>query len=592
MMASRKSKSGGKPPPRKAPSCTRQGGIRRLLGAGSLLFIFALSIRLLFLFDMSESPTFHVPVVDSFVYHQAAVSLVRGQGFQDTFFFQPFFYPFFLSAVYAVSGVSILAAKLIQALIGAMTCVLVLQLGRRVFGKTAGLIAGLMAAVYSPLIFFESELLATGPAAFESIALVILFLKARESRSPFFFFFFGLFCAICVLTRPTFLPVIVVGAAWLFICFFRSMPSRPAIVPLLGVALFGFLLPASAVAWINREQTGHMGFLPSSSGLNFYLGNNSSYEETVNARMGSEWSELLHLPEAAHVPDDDWSRSRFYWSQALEYAVSDPLDFASGMGRKALQIVSSREIPRNVDIYLFRKWSWMLRCLLWKAGGFGFPFGLLFPLAMVGWFLNRRRIPFVLRMSLVVYSLSVVAVFVTARYRIPMIPLLAMLAAAGVTGAVQAIREKRMKRISAAALVLAGAVLLGTLPGPFVAERMDYEAELHGCIGDSLRRSGRIDEAVEQFQQAIRLDPGNAEALADLAQLYAARGEINGAVEACRAALKHKPGMIRAISNLGSLLSDQGNHDEAVRVCRQGLELRPHDAALHFNLAKALAGKG
>ncbi len=573
-------------------SPTQDHGAERLLGTSAFLFLFALSVRLLFLLDVSEAPTFRVPVVDSFVYHQAAVSLTRGEGFQSTFFFQPFFYPFFLSAVFAVSGASVVFAKIVQATIGALTCVLVGRLAGRSLGRTTGLVAGIVVALYGPLIFYETELLAAGLAAFESVALVLLLLSARSSRSPWLFVSFGLFGAICVLTRPTFLPVILAGTAWLGFGFRQSSVSARTVAPLLGFAVLGFLIPISAVAVLDRAQTGHLGFLPSSGGINFYLGNNESYEETVNARMGSEWSDLLHLPGLEEVPDDDRSRSRFYWERSMEYAASRPGDFAAGMGRKTLQLVSSRETPRNVDVYLFREWSWMLRGLLWKAGGFGFPFGLLFPFAVVGCYLARRRIPFVLLLSIVAFGLSVAAVFVTARYRIPLVPLLAVPAAAGMVGVARTIRERRMKRFGAASLVLAGSVLVSTLPGPFVAERMDYEAELHCCIGDSLRRTGRMGEALEEFREAIRIDPGHAEAHADLAQLLAAQGAIPEAIVACRTALEIEPDMARALNNLGSLLSDVGEHEEAIEVCRRGLEARPKNSALHFNLAKALAGSG
>lgn len=560
--------------------------------AGAVIFLCALAIRLLFLWDISDAPTFDVPVVDSFVYHEAAASLAKGEGFQSSFFFQPFLYPAFLSVIYSLLGVSVIVAKLVQALLGALTCLLVWHLGRKVFGNATGIIAGLIVALYGPLLFFESELLATGLASLGMVVLVLLFMAARTSESMIRFFVLGLCCALCTITRPTFLLVALAGMVWLLVVRRGSKPMRVGLLPLFGIALLGFLIPASIVAFITREHTGHLTFLPSSGGINFYLGNNENYAETVNARMGSDWSELLRLPELENVEDDDQSRNRFFQQRTMDYATSQPGAFLAGMGRKTLQIVSGREIPRNVDVYLFTSWSWMLRSLLWKIGGFGFPFGLLFPFAVLGCFLFFRKIPVPIWLSLVIYGLSVVAVFVTARYRIPLVPLLSVLAAAGITGLLQMVRRREMKRIGLSGALLAVAILISSIPGPFVAERMDYEPELYCCIGDSLRRSGKPDEALQQFEEAVRLAPDHAEAQADLAQLYAAGGRIDEAIEACRAALKSKPNMLRALSNLSSLLSDKGDHEEAIEVCRKGLEIRPRDPALLFNMAKALAGRG
>ena len=65
-----------------------------------------LAIRGLYLMEASAGPTFQMPVVDAHVYHQAAVGLVRGEGFSSSYFFQPFFYPFWLASLYWVSGTS------------------------------------------------------------------------------------------------------------------------------------------------------------------------------------------------------------------------------------------------------------------------------------------------------------------------------------------------------------------------------------------------------------------------------------------------------------------------------------------------------
>jgi len=530
--------------------------------------------------------------VDSYTYSQAAASLARGEGFGDTFFFQPFLYPFFLSGVFLASGSSIVVARIVQALLGALTCFLTYRLGSRIFGKGSAVASGLIVAFYGPLVFYETELLGTGMAAFFSVLLVLLFLRAAEAGTARVFFLLGLCGALGVLTRPTFLPFFAAGCVWLAATFRPSPESgiRRTAAALLVAA--GFVLPVIPVAEANRHTTGHFGFLPASGGLNLFIGNNPDSDRTICARPGSRWSDVIDLPKRHGVRGDMWDRQEFYYGEAGRYAAAEPLSFAGGLGGKAVQIVSSREIPRNVDIYLFRQWSWILGGLVWKAGPFGFPFGLLLPLALLGFFLSRRRIPLILPLAVIVYSLSIVLVFVTARYRLPVVPLLAVAAGAGIVGLARMGRSRQGKRLFAAAAFFAGAVLLATLPGPFSSEKIDYESELHCCLADTLKRAGSIDRAAEEFQKAIDIDRENADAHVNLAELHFIKGRMEDAIESCRRALDINPDLPQALCNLAVWLKNEGSLDEAAELCRRGLKIRPHEEAFLFNLASIHADLG
>src|SRR5439155_19404632 len=118
------------------------------LSGRALLAIFgvALTLRLGHVLAMRRSPYFTHPVVDAETYRQAALALVTGQGFPDPVFWQPPGYPYFLALVYAVFGPGFLAPRLVQAVLGAASAVLVACLGARCFGPRVGLCAGIGAA--------------------------------------------------------------------------------------------------------------------------------------------------------------------------------------------------------------------------------------------------------------------------------------------------------------------------------------------------------------------------------------------------------------------------------------------------------------
>ncbi|MHC4335115.1 MAG: glycosyltransferase family 39 protein [Planctomycetota bacterium] len=120
------------------------------LGVG--IFALAVLVRGVYLYESSDNPTFRAPVVDSLTYDQMARRLLAGEGLTSDFFWQPLFYPLFLAGVYRVSDFSILAVKVIQMILGAVTCLLVLRLGQRLFDRQTGILAGLIAVFYMPMV--------------------------------------------------------------------------------------------------------------------------------------------------------------------------------------------------------------------------------------------------------------------------------------------------------------------------------------------------------------------------------------------------------------------------------------------------------
>lgn len=561
--------------------------------APALVFLVALAVRGLYLWDGRDNPTFRLPILDAMTYDLAARSLARGEPLAGSFFWQPPFYPAFLTAVYWIGGSSIVFAKIVQALLGALTCLLTWRLGRKLFGAGVGLAAGLMAAVYGPLVFFDGELLAAGWAAFFSVALILLFLRAEEARTLPTLVVLGLCAALSVLTRPEFIPFLAGGGIWLCWRLRASLGSWRMLLRPAAAILVGFALPALPAAVANHHVTGHFGILPSSGAVNLYLGNNPRVDETVNARPGSEWSEIMDLPQSRGVMSPEMSaRQRVYSKEVTDYLRTQPLEFAAGLGRKAVQLVSSREMPRNEDVYLYRKWSVLLGLLVWKAGPFGFPFGLVLPLAAVAFVLRPRRIPGLVWLYTGLFSLSIVLVFVTDRYRAPMMPVVLLAAALGGQSLVESVRRRRWPALGAGVGCMAATVLLATLPGPFAAERMNYEPEMYDGIGRTLGRYGRFPEAVEQLRKAVALNPDYADAHANLAYMLERAGRPPEAIEQYQVALERNPRMVHAYEGLGRLLASQGNPEEAIATYRRGLALRPYQASMRTSLGETLLSLG
>ena len=113
-------------------------------------------------------------------------------------------------------------------------------------------------------------------------------------------------------------------------------------------------------------------------------------------------------------------------------------------------------------------------------------------------------------------------------------------------------------------------------------------AEAHANLGHELLRAGQFDAAKLQLQEAIRLKPNFAIALADLGLLDAAGGNYEAAIRHLNESLRLSSDNAEAHSNLCYALQHSGQFNEAVTECREALRLKPDYADAKFNLKNAL----
>ena len=103
-------------------------------------------------------------------------------------------------------------------------------------------------------------------------------------------------------------------------------------------------------------------------------------------------------------------------------------------------------------------------------------------------------------------------------------------------------------------------------------------------LGVELLARGRTDEAIDQFQAALRLAPDFLPAHNNLGAAYARKGLIDEAIEELRIAIKLDPESADAHNNLGSALGEKGLSDKAMEQFRIALSLNPAFADAHNNL--------
>ena len=112
---------------------------------------------------------------------------------------------------------------------------------------------------------------------------------------------------------------------------------------------------------------------------------------------------------------------------------------------------------------------------------------------------------------------------------------------------------------------------------------------IHNNIGNTYDRTGRFGEAIDELEEAIRLNPGYIEAHNNLAVATYKNGDTDEAIELLHKAKELYPQYAEAHSNLGNIYAGAGRFDEAVRELEEAIRLNPGFAGGYNNLGNIYA---
>src|SRR6059036_2995739 len=107
-----------------------------------------------------------------------------------------------------------------------------------------------------------------------------------------------------------------------------------------------------------------------------------------------------------------------------------------------------------------------------------------------------------------------------------------------------------------------------------------------------LAQQGKLTEAMEHYQTALRINPDYADAHNNVGAALAQQGKPAEAIEHYRQALRIKPDDALSHTNWGVELAQQGKLAEAIDHFREALRIKPDDALAHRNLGLALTQQG
>jgi tetratricopeptide (TPR) repeat protein len=171
-----------------------------------------------------------------------------------------------------------------------------------------------------------------------------------------------------------------------------------------------------------------------------------------------------------------------------------------------------------------------------------------------------------------------------SRYESEFLPTLVFLAAVGILAVERALVSRPRWRLAARGLWIA---LLAFSIGFNLLEGADHYAVQRCRLGNQLDGAGRLPEAMQEYEAALRMKPNQADAHSNYGNILRNVGRLSEAIEECQTAVRLNPGLAGAHNNLANALLDEGRTVEAIEHYREAIRLKPDEAKTHYNLGNA-----
>jgi 4-amino-4-deoxy-L-arabinose transferase-like glycosyltransferase len=233
-----------------------------------VLFLGAFAVRVAFVFAFGAT-ALPSQRADDPIYDTIAYRLVTKHQYTNTWY--PPGYPLFLALNYAVFGRSWFIARLVQAGLGAATCLLIDRLGSKVFSDRVGLVAGVLLAVYPGHVFFSWRLMAEPLYILLLIWSLLLALSLVEDPQPLRSSMLGIIVGADQLVKANLFLFPAMLIVWFVLAARASGRKRMLCVTVL---IAGMAMPMLIQPMVNYLSTGRARALPSNVGAALWQGNN------------------------------------------------------------------------------------------------------------------------------------------------------------------------------------------------------------------------------------------------------------------------------------------------------------------------------
>jgi 4-amino-4-deoxy-L-arabinose transferase-like glycosyltransferase len=309
-------------------------------GRSLLIAILAVSVllragvALLFGNQVTELPG----TTDQLSYHNLALRLLGGHGFSFAEPWWPmtkageptahwsFLYSFYLAAVYALTGLNPIVARLVQAIaVGVLHPYLAYLLGTRVAGRRAGLAAAALSAGYVYFIYYSGALMTeafyiTGVLA--ALYLALRLADAERSQQRRWGIALGLVLGATVLLRQLFSLTIPFLLLWVWWVRYRRGQPLPLAATVIAAAVVVAMIAPFTV--YNYARFDRFVLLNTNAGYAFYMANHPVYGTRFEPILTAETGGYQQLIPGDLGELDEAAMEQALLRRGLQFVRDDP----------------------------------------------------------------------------------------------------------------------------------------------------------------------------------------------------------------------------------------------------------------------------
>lgn len=366
-----------------------------------LIFLLSLAVRIAYVVRLSPQNL----SLDSYDWINIAENIAAGNGFADTW--RPPGYSVFLSIIFLLFGKSVVIIRIINSVIGGLTCVTIFFIGKKIFSSAAGKIASLLLCFYPYLIAYAGDLLSETFYTFLISIAVFFILICVEKPNLKNSIITGIIFGVTALVKATILPFFLFACGWLW---WKTKKIKTGLYA-------GIFTLITISPWTLRNFIHYDRFILISPGYqSLWIANNdhTMILETSGERdkpMAENYvtprqQEILKLPRM--------ESERIFKQEAIDWIKNNPGKFKWLVKRRL--------------IHFWRLYPMM--AYKWQKIAATVTSGIYIPLCFVGIILSIKNFSktSLLIFLFIVYTLVHLPFAVVLRYRVPIDPYIIILA--------------------------------------------------------------------------------------------------------------------------------------------------------------------
>ena len=526
-------------------------------------------------------------------------------------------YAYVLALLYKCFGFSPFVPGLIQALLEGGTAVLIYKLTGRVISDSsqapvsfspklvasAALAAGVAWGLFVPAEAYAVILMPTVWLIFVFWFVVWRIVRTDYAPKATEYLALGILLGVTAMGVAT---ILFLAPLLLATSFRKLRPQGNSSGPRLPIAavliLCGIVTGASPCWMHNYFIARDPVFLSAHGGINFWIGNNPDangyprFPPGLHAGQAAMLQDSITAAEAAAGhPLKRADVSRFWSSKARSYIMSHPIEWSRLLLVKLRNFWSAFRYDDLSIITSLREQNVIPP---------GIYFGLVAAFGIPGMLLAWRRSPssrWVIA-AILLHMAALMPVFVTERYRLPIVPGLLVCGVFGLMAFWQSLIHARYSRVAIYLAILCVATAFVSWPqgNPSLWALDSYNSGLQALeLGrESLDRNKHEVAAVNfavantKLGLAFAYAPDNAELNFALGELRQVEGHNAEAKSFYATTLQNDSRHSRAFNNLGVLAFEEQRYPLAESFFRHSLEVDPQNAKTHFLMARTLVAAG